>query len=674
MIRMQRMLGIRASFAAIAAALVVLSVAAVACTPALAQDEFVMLEDAFEAPWALAARLNVTDPDALHLRIALDRKDAQNTYTLTCTPHETVLERVTEGTATRIGHARAFGPFEAGSELELTVRRDSWRIVFILDREVLAQAWDTTFTGGGVGFAVDGGELVDAMVQPLAPVFMTDDFMRVDQTHSTWEPLSGTWEAAALRVDPQSERMEVDKSANAFSYLGTPDEEPAQSVTGYWFWTNYEVSAAVRAAATDPLGVIAYHQDEENFILARWTSALSEADDADRLQLVGVRNGERAVLAETTGGHLPGQWYRLHLRVCDGIVQALVDDEPRVAAEANLFGQGRPGLYSEGETGAFFDSVEVQDWEILSEDFERTAPGKWVARAGEWSVDGGRMSSSGGGERMTVSGRPEWERYWLAADIQARGAVGIAVCDDESSWYELRLGTQGSGVEYEGQAQIVRVDESGREVLSSAPAHIASGSSHRLKAVVDEGLITGYLDGKRVLDAYHPGATAGRIGLVAAGEGAVHFDNAHVAMIPPKRIARVTQEFTVEDAHPEMAEWASTRAPWLTPEEAGGAWWTKGDYFGDKTVTLEIPDVAGSEGSVSLTLEGAPDDGASGITLVLATAADSAAITATLLAGDEEIAEETVEVESDPCPVRFERKGTWVVATVDGNVVFSVKR
>ncbi|MFP4248618.1 MAG: family 16 glycoside hydrolase [Armatimonadota bacterium] len=675
MTRKQQSPGIGGVLAATAAVLVVLSAAAVARTPAFAQDAPTMLEDTAEAPYALAANLHVTDPDGLDLQIFLERQDADNGYVITCTPRETFVERIVDGEATRIGHGRPAGELTADSDLELTVRRDNWRIVFVLGREVLAQAWDSTLAGGGVGYAVTGGEVADALVQPLGRVYMTDDFMRIGEEASQWEPATGTWETQELRVDEQSERMEADKSANAFSYWGKAGEEgPALATTGYWFWNNYLVSAAVRASETDPVGLVAYYQDPENYILARWTSALSEAADADLLQLIGVRNGDRSVLAETRGGHLPGQWYQLELRVCDGVVQCLVDDEPRLVAHFDAFGQGQPALYCEGEGGTFFDSVAIEDWEVLSENFERTPPGKWAARTGDWTAEGGAMVAAGEGARLVVTGRPDWQDYWVAASVEMGGAAGIAVCADESSMYELRLGTQGSDVEYEGQAQLVRVVEGATEVLSSAPARIAPGSTHRLKVVVDDGLLTGYLDGKRVLDAYDADATAGRIGLVADGRGTVRFDDVYLTMIPPKRIARVTKEFAEDDAHPEMAEWASTRAPWLTPDEDDEVWWTKGDYFGDKTIAFEIPGVEAAEGSVRLSLEAAPDEEGSGATLVIATVEDASNVTATLTVGGEEIGEETVEVQSDPCPVRFERKGTWVVASIDGHVVFNTKR
>ncbi|MGI5817906.1 MAG: hypothetical protein ACOX9R_07380 [Armatimonadota bacterium] len=674
MIRMQRSYRIHGSYTAIVAALALISAAAVAPAPAHAQDEPAMLEEIAEAPWALAARLHVTDPDTLALRIVFDRQDPANTHSISLTPGETFVERIVDGRATRIGYGRPIGTLEAGADLELTVRRDGWRIVFIVGREVLAQAWDRTLPDGGVGYTITGGELADALVQPIGPIYMTDDFMREDESASKWDLVAGSWETAALRVDEQSERMEIDKSVNAFSYMGTGADGPAIATTGYWFWTDYEVGAAVRALEADPLGLVAFYQDEDNYLLMRWTSALSEADDADRLQLVAVRDGQRIVLAEERGGHLPGQWYRLELRVCEGLVQGFVDGEPRLAAETDLFGQGQIGLYCEGETGTFFDSILVTDWEVLSEDFGRPAPGKWVERSGDWRYADGTLVATGEGSRVALTGKSDWERYWFEVAVEARGAVGIVACADESSWYGLRFGTRGSGVSYEGEAQIVRVDDGAETVLSSAPAHIPAGSSHRLKVVIDEGLITGYLDGKRVLDAYDAGATAGRIGLMADGAGEARFESVYLAMIPPRRIARVTKEFTEEDAHPEMAEWASTRAPWMKPEGDGDAWWTKGDYFGDKTIAFAIPGVEAAEGSVRLVLEGVPEEPGSGITLVLSTTGGASSLTATLLAGDETLAEQTVEVESDPCPVRFERKGTWVVATIDGNVVFNVKR
>ncbi len=641
-----------------------------------AQDEFIMLEDTVEGPYALAATLHVTDPATLNLLVAIDHQDPANTYTVWLTPAGTGIERIVDGKAVAIGRGRAYGTFEPDSDLELTVRRDGWRIEVILDHEVLARAWDATLPPGPVGYQVAGGEVAEPMLQPIGGVYMTDPFERVADASAqgTWEKVQGTWKLQSLRVDEQSDRMEASKSANAFSYLGKSADGPGIACTGYWFWNNYSVSAAVRPTETDTLGLIAYFQDPENYIAARWTSALSEADDADRLQLVAVVGGESSVLAECRGGHTPGQWYRVELRICDGLMQVLVDDEPRLAARADLFGQGQPGLYCEGSAGTSFDSVAIVDWEVLADDFEQSNPGRWIAHAGTWHSDAGRMRGSGSGA-VAFTGRPEWARYAYAADIAAEGkaGVGLAVCGVEDRYFALRIGVRGSGVPYEGHAQIVRVEGGQTTVLAGTPAVIAPNTTHRVRLVVDDGLLTGYVDDKRIIDAFDADATAGMVGLYADGAGAGVFDNVYVAMLPPRRIARVTKEFTEGNQHPEMAEWASTRAPWVKPEDDDGTWWSKGDYYGDKTIAFEIPGVGQSTGEVRLRLDTEPDDPQAGLMLVIAARQGSKTLTLTLLHGDEQIGQTTFEVASDPCPVRFERRGTWAVVVIDGSVVFNEK-
>lgn len=658
-------------FAVLTAALALLG----AVATVHAQEDLTMLEDRVEGPYALAATLHVTDPQALNLLVVLDYQDADNTYAVRLTPMGTSIQRIVAGKSVAIGYGRAYGSMEPDSDLELTVRRDGWRIEVILDREVLARAWDAQLAPGPVGYSVNGGEIADPMLQPIDKVYMTDDFMRTADAQSTWEPIQGTWRTQSLRVDEQSDRMEADKSANAFSFWGKGGETPAIACTGYWFWSNYAVGAAVRPAGTDPLGLVAYFQDPANYILARWTSALAETEDADRLQLVAVIDGQTSVLAETRGGHLPGQWYRLDLRVCDGLMQCFVDDEPRLSASADLFGQGQPGLYCEGAAGTFFDSVSIKTWEVLAEDFERSIPGKWVTPAGNWSLTSGHMRGAGASNAVALSGRAEWARYSHSVDLRADGKVGIglAAAARDGRYFALRIGPRGCGLDYEGNAQIVRVEGRQVTVLASAPAHIAAHTWHRARLVVDEGLLTGYLDGKRVLDAFDADATSGLVGLYVDGSGAGEFDNVYVTMLPPRRIARVTKEFTEGDQHPEMAEWASTRAPWLKPEEDGGTWWTKGDYFGDKAIVFEIPGVGRSTGEVRLRLDTAPEEPEAGLTLVVAAQQGSKSLSLVLQRAGETVAETSVEVTADPCPVRFERRGTWAVVIVEGNVVLSEK-
>ncbi|MGD9498638.1 MAG: hypothetical protein AB7Y46_20255 [Armatimonadota bacterium] len=641
---------------------------------ASAEDDLTAVEEAIEGPYALVGTLHVAEPATLDVLVLLDRQASGDAYAVRLSPAQVSVERVVGGKSAAIGRTRSYGRFEADTDLELTVRRDGWRIEVILDRQVLARAYDATLQGGQVAYRVRGGEIPDAMLQPIGEVFMTDDFMRAADAQGTWEPIQGSWKTQSLRVDEQRDRMEAEKSANAFSYYGQATEVPAIACSGWWFWDNYSVSAAVRPVATDPLGVVAYFQDPENYIVARWTSALGQGGDADRLQLLAVVGGQSSVLAEAAGGHLPGQWYRIELRVCDGLMQALIDDEPRLIAQADLFGQGRPGLYCEGTGGTFFDSVRVEDWQVLALDFEQSSPGMWVIVSGQWGIEEGRMRG-GGPEALAVTGRPQWRRYAHAADLCAQGkaAVGLAAGVADGRAFALRFGAAGSGLGYEGQAQLVRIEGGQTSVLASTPAHLPAGSWHRASLVIDDGLLTGYLDGKRILDAFDADAVSGLAGFYASGAGRGLFDNLYLSMLPPRRIARVMKEFTEDEEHPEMAEWASTRAPWLTPEREGGTWWTKGEYFGDKSVAFEIPGVGARQGSVTLRLDTAPESPDAGLTLEITSQRGSKTLALTLRRDGQVMAETSAEASAEPCAIRFERRGTWVVVVVDGSVVISEK-
>lgn len=658
------------------AVLCVLAATLVAAGAAWGQGELTMLEEATEGPHAVAGTLRVVDPAALDVRIVVNYQDNANYYEVRMKQSQVTLQRVVEGKAAEIGQCKAAGKLAAGEELPITVRRGPWRIALIVGWEVLARGFDSALWGGQAGYAATGAELPDLMIQPVGDLFLTDDFVREEDAQSSWDPVTGSWHTESLRTDEQAERMEADKAANAFSYEGK-GKDGALAVTGYWFWSNYSVRAAMRPVGTDTVGLVAYYQDPDNYLLARWTSALAEADDRDQVQLVQVLGGERKVLAQAPGGHLPGQWYGLQLNLCDDLVQCFVDEELKASARFGVFGQGQPGLYCEGEEGTFFDSVAINEWEALSETFETPSAGKWAAISGKWQADAdGYMRSEGDGERLCVTGREEWMRHLYAADLYSGGAgVGLVACYSESGDYVLRVAPAGSGSGYAGKAELVRRTGEGEVRLAEAPAAIKAKSWHRAKLVLEEGLITAYLDGKRIFDAYDAEAGGGRVGLYADGKGSALFDNAYVALLPPKRTTHLTKEFTEQDQHPEMVEWASTRHPWIKPEEGeAGKWWSKGDYYGDKTIKLAIPSVGEKSGSVQLWLDASPENGGSGFLLVVEAAQGSKTLKVRLLQGEETLEQAEVATESDPCPVVFERKGTFLVVSIDDKVIFSRKQ
>lgn len=639
-----------------------------AVVPVCAQDELTMMEGELPDAYALTATLQVDDPSSLDARIVFNRQDDANYYSLRLTASETSLQRVADGKASDLGVCHPPTGLDTG-EYVLTVQRADWRIVAILGAEVLARGWDRTLTGGQTGYSVAGGSLSDEFVQPLGEMYLSDDFVRVEDAPSDWEPLQGVWKTQSLRVDEQSDRMEADKSMNAFSYLGkSTDDAPALTMVGHWFWSNYGISAAVRAEGKDVLGLVAYMQDANNYLAARWSSALADGPGADQLSLVQVIDGNTTVLAEAPGGHVPDQWYSMRLRLCDGLIQCAIDGETRLVATTDAFGQGQPGLYCEGSDGSLFDSVLVQGWEVMADDFDVARPGRWLAAGGTWTNDDGRMRASGEGERMCLTGGDGWKRYIYSADfyIGGKGGAGLVACATDDHDYLLRFSA--------GKSQLLLRTGDATTELASSSAGVKPKTWHRAAVVVEEGLLTVYLDGKRLFDAFDGGAMTGRVGLYVDGKSAALFDNAYLALLPVRRSTRLTKEFTEGNEHPEMAEWASTRAPWIKPaEDADPIWWTKGDYYGDKQIKFSIPKVGEATGSIRLRIDSEPDATEHGLTLLIEATKDSKTLKVSLLSGEKVVREAEVEVASEPCPILIEMRGTYLVTIVEEQVIFSVE-
>jgi hypothetical protein len=299
----------------------------------------------------------LTDPATLRLRIVSSTTATpQNTYAITSRPGETSFERIArrQPRADRL-RLPARGSFEADSDLELTVRRDGWRIVFILDRQVLARAWDSSLSGGQVGYTITGGEIPDAMVQPLGGDLHDRRLHAHGRAVSVWEVVSGTWKTESLRVDEQSERMEEDKSVNAFSYWGKARRacDLDDRILVLEQLPGHRGGASYRSRPRRPGGLSSRMRRTTS--LARWTSACPRRDDADRLQLIAVSDGSVSVLAESPGGHLPGQWYQLQLRVCDRLSSASLTMSRGLPRRTSSARASRALLRGRG--GVFFDSM-----------------------------------------------------------------------------------------------------------------------------------------------------------------------------------------------------------------------------------------------------------------------------------------------------------------------------
>jgi hypothetical protein len=623
------------------------------------------LEEPGEGDYDVTGSLSVKTPASLDATLAFARQDKTgDCYLLNIRGGKATLRSLRGGKSEPLGNPAPL-TLKPGQSTQFTLQRRAWRIALIWDNTVVFRAYDRSLGDGKVGFKATGGTWDDLRVQPVGDVTASDDFVREEGAASIWEPAVGTWEAKTLRDDEQAAREEADKSANAFSYFGTGLPHGI-TLAGNWFWDRYAFEAACRPMGRGAAGLVFYYQDENNYLVLRLTCGADPAPKGNKLQLVLVRDGKEQVLAERAGGYEPGQWYKLRVNACEDVIQCLVDDELRLQATTKALGQGQIGLYVEGKTGVFFDDVSSADFDLFRETFATPVPGKWIGGKGFVQAKG--VMTHTGDNSLCVTGQ-NWQGYTCGVDaaLVGPGSAGVAFCYKTPKDYCLLRIVGGTAP----KAQLVRMTDKGAAVLAEKPV---TGPKHRLRVVVDNGLLTGLIDEKQCLQAVIPGMTGGSIALSASGKAT--FDNLALSLVTPRKGSHVTKEFTVMDKHPEMGEWASTRGAWVKPAEGKDDWWSKGDYYGDTSVTFTIPAVGSKTGTARAIIGGEPgQDGTakSGVVLTVAATEKSKKLAFTLSALDQPLKTAETEVEGD-AKIVYGRESGLLVVRVNDKVVLTIQR
>ncbi len=641
------------------------------------------LEDQADGPFALSGEATITDPAQVHLKLLFsgDRADSPSTYyLLSISDNEVRLAKVAGNKSTPLGTAGTLPSPTNGQDVEFALHRDAWRIAFIWNGEVLTQAFDTELSGPAVAYeAVSGITIDDVFLQGVGDIETNDTFERTekeDEEQMKWEQLSGSWKLISLREDRQAGQMQADKTANAFSYYGTADGV-GLATTGFWFWRNCDYSLAARARNQEgAFGLAFYVQDENNYLLLRWDNRFTSAPGGARLRLLAFVDGKQRVLAERPGGYFPDQWYQLRAKICDGHVSCYIDGELVLETSTLLFGQGQVGLYVEGKHGTWFDDVHVASWDNMVENFGREVVGKWRPVAGEWQISSGKARPTSADASLLTTGSPAWHDYSFSSRIEGTaGAYGIAVgCSPAGEGYLFRWSPAGAKTSYAGKAQLVRRGVDGESILAEKALRVGTPSSVTATAIVETDYIAGLLNGERVVDAVVSDGTAGGVGLYTEAAESVAFDSARVEPLPARTMARVTKEFTDEKTHFEMVEWASSRHNWIKPDDDDSPkiWWTKGDYHGPVQVRFNLTQLGNVAGTMKVGLETDESRPDTGYRLEITASKGSRNLLLKLLRSGKEVQTARVTAQARICPVCVERRGDYIIVSVDDKAVITV--
>lgn len=648
---------------------VMIVLAAMVITPASAAG-YQFLDETSDAEYVVSFTL-AASPEWLpgdEARLVFSFTDESNHYLLRLRAGKVMLLKVAHGRQVQLG--REVRLPEAPSQVwNLAVSRRAWIINVSCDGRTLLHVYDDTFAQGRVGWEAMGGwRLLDVALQPLGRIWLDDDFMRAEG-EATWDAVSGKWELRSARTAG----LKPDWSANPFSYCGSA-RFGGIVTTGYWFWDDYRITAAVKSPASHgAIGLVCRFVDPDNYYLYRWTRAegLGGQPPVGRQQLIRVLDGTWRVLADQAGSWEPNQWYELGLGACEGRLQATVDGQVVLEVTDDTIAYGKAGLYVGDSDGIYFDDVHIRDFRLLAADFgddtrALAAPvmGKWELRQGHiyGTCDRARARAA------AVIGSPEWSNYTIDVNAKPKDAAAVGVYAAYRSPGDYYLFRWGADEQNPGRfcQEILRVKDGKGRVLGKRRCDYAPTTFSRLTFTVDKGYLSANVNGGQPLEAADPTAVGvkGKVGLyVEGGQRTACFDDLNVSFLGEMpEPERIVEQFVKEDS---MSNWARETALWRTIDDNTRLFDTP--LFGDFHLEAQLPSLDGIDGSASLLLCNTEDVTDPAAVVKLTSPAGQNALAATVEGQPEGLVPAGPVTASEQSPrLVVDRRGGCLLAWLDG--------
>jgi len=276
----------------------------------------------FNIKFILSSKASANVEGAAEMRFLLDADE--NWYGVKTDGRTLALLKSTKGTVSVLKE-KTVGLPEAA--VVLVKRRDERIEVFVDDRKLLT-ATDGSLKGGTYAWKTAGGFAInDVLLQEVSEIFFADDFMRETrsrkeltqrfESHGSWKPESGRW-AVLGPGQPETSAAIFQLCHAGGSATGAPR---GVYKTGYWFWDDYICAASLWCGSDGDMAALRFYEyDPRNYFLVQWDGA------AARLEVVRVKDGAAAVLAQRPMAFLREQWYRVKLLVRGQRLRVYVDD------------------------------------------------------------------------------------------------------------------------------------------------------------------------------------------------------------------------------------------------------------------------------------------------------------------------------------------------------------
>jgi len=615
-------------------------------------------------------------PAAAVVSVVFNRKAPDSGTVLTLKPGEARLTRIAGGRAA----APVTAPFTPSLPADVCLKRDRWVTAVIVNGMPLLRGHDGEPNGGEIAVAASEPALTcqDVLIQPFTEVNLASNFMTDEPTPTGWEVPVGAFETTGLHhvaAPEQYNRPPPDPklAANPFAYAVKSAAESI-TTTGYWFWDGCDMRAAVRPMSAGEIGLCAYYQDPQNYLLFHW--AQEGAGNERRLTL--VRNGAQQELAAAPGGFQQMQWYQLGLQVYDGYAEATIDGQTVLTGRADAFLMGEVGLYGRDAESSVYDDVAVHSWRRVADDFQQFEEGKWVANQGKWEYGNGSIKAtrSAGGAGV-VYGDRTWHDYEVRCRVTpARNAKAIGIYlnyQDPENHYVFRWNGESAEPARRWKRELIRVSGGEATTVAQSFGGDPGGQPHEVTASVHDGVVRLDVDGQVAASAGDSSSAEGRVGfLVEDGDG-TRFDQLVALFYPPPAPApAVTQQFTQEAT---MSGWASAGGLWSAPAGAPPVRWFEGVCYGDARIEAHVNGARSQQGKLTLVLNGDRNAANSGYGMTFELqGANGVSGRLSRRGQPEAIAKLRAWPQEDEQQVfRFQRRGKQLAAYVDDQCITSLR-
>lgn len=481
-----------------------------------------------------------------------------------------------------------------GKPIDVLIRRRHlWTEAFVNGtRELVLSQSVLAMQPGHVGYLIlEKATSVDSVsLQPVEEIYFADDFMRSEGEGSDWQAISGEW-----RVQASDNPL---RSANAFTYFARArgKSKEAISVVGYPFWSNYSIQASLRCMDASSVGLILCWANQQNYYLFRWTG--SDGRTPGRRELLECRNGKFTVLFNATGGFIPGQWYEVRAEVALNVMRVYIDGHKVCEVRNGSLHRGMAGLYTTSAVGAHFDDVLIRDAGEFTISFQdqafdgivRQVTGSWrfvnlqrFGRVCEVETSSDAKALIGG----NISNCAVKVQASIANGVEDGASIGICLnYHDEMTYYLVRL-VFGK----ETAIELVRYNSDGEKLLAHAPVKLDLTKPFVLSALSDGGLLTVYINGERVAQAFDASVTSGAIGLYASSCKARFYSLC--ICTDSHRLNQFNIAHEVFAHEYSMGNWAAAQSDWIEREgevesRRVSVLWHRADFWGDLEVRAKV--------------------------------------------------------------------------------------